>query len=156
MAVVLLLVITIYVTKYVSDGFAMYLIIVPIIIFVFNFTVRNLKSFKPYFLSPYNFLSGKTLIEKELELPKDILVEKFQEVLIEAGFKVKDVDKAAGTIFATLGLSWKTWGDNIYIEFNENGKSKFYSVSVVGVYSWGKNDCNLRNLANSFESSLII
>jgi len=155
-AVACLMAITIYIAKYASDDIVKYIILIPVIIFIFNFSVRGITAFKPYFISPLNVLSGKTIIEKQLDLPKAILVEKFSEVLTNAGFKIREIDKEAGTLFATTSLTWKSWGDNIYIEFNDKGAGKFYSVSVVGIYSWGNNDCNLRKLANSFESSLTI
>ncbi|MFK8045907.1 MAG: hypothetical protein AB8B72_10465 [Crocinitomicaceae bacterium] len=155
-ASVVMLAIAVLGIKYMNNSNLKYFIMVPVIIFGFNFLVRSIPSFKPYFISPLNFLSGKTLIEKQLDLPKGILVEKFSEVLSSAGFKLIDINKDDGTLFATSGPTWKSWGDNIYIEFDDNGAGRFYSVSVLGVYSWGNNDCNLRRLANSFESSLTI
>ena len=74
-------------------------------------------------------------------------------------FKVVQFDEETGSIFAASSVTWFSWGENIYINIEEldNGIiMKFCSVSIFGVYTWGKNEENYHKLINNFEESLII
>ena len=126
---------------------------------IFSLLVRRSIRFKPYFTSRYNFLTSKIRHQKEFDLPKDILFDKIIEVLTEAGFKMQHADKAAGTLFATTGVSFYSWGENIYLDLTEkNGFTKvdFCSSCFFAITSWGRNEKNYERMLDTFENSMII
>ena len=56
-------------------------------------------------------------------------------------------------------MSFKSWGENIYIDFQEDdGKTimNFCSATISQIYSWGKNEQNYDQLVQNIEESLII
>lgn len=128
-------------------------------ILFFNHVVRRFAWFKPYFMSRYNFLSAKFRHIQEFDFSKEILFEKLLEVLIAAGFEIRQSNKSTGTIFAFTYIDWWTCGENIYISLTEvNGKTTldFCSVSVSSFFSWGRNKRHYKKILQEFEESLII
>lgn len=126
---------------------------------LFSIIVRRNIMFKPYFISKYNVFSSKIRHQKDIDLPKDILFDKMKDVLSEAGFKVQYANKETGTLFATSGISFYSWGENIYVDMVErNGATKvdFCSACFFGAVSWGRNEKNYEHLLETFENSLII
>jgi len=126
---------------------------------VFNFVVRKIVWFKPYFTSKYNFFSTKFRTQNEYDIPKDLMFKKVIEVLDSSKFKIHWSDTDKFEIFAMSGPSFWSWGENIYIDFKEeDGKTlmNFCSVAVFQLYTWGKNEDNYEDLINNIEESLII
>ena len=155
-AVLFLVFIIIVINKVENNRISFLIALIPILIILFNFLVRKNPKFKPYFLSPLNIFSAQTQIVKSFELSKEILVEKFKEVLETADFKIAGYEENEGVLSAYSSTTWRSWGENVYIEIGENGKVIFTSVAVGQIYTWGKNQANLEKLVHTFESSLTI
>jgi hypothetical protein len=159
-AVVLLILATAYLITWFVPEHRWHLIVIGIsVLFFFHLAVRKIYFFKPYFISKYNVLSRKVRYQYTIDLPKDILFEKFREVIKDSGFRIIYTNKAVGNIFATSGISWVSWGENIYIDLDEReGKTivDFCSSSLIGIYDWGKNEKNFGKIIQEFESSLTI
>jgi hypothetical protein len=139
--------------------FAWYLVILLLTLLFFNFIIRRVVWFKPYFISKYNFFSTKAKVQKEFDIPKEILFDKFLEVLTTTGFKIKNTNKVKGEIFAITSMSWKSYGENIYLTLKDSKKGTtvdFYSVCVMQIYDWGKNEINLNKVLQEFDNSLTI
>jgi hypothetical protein len=127
--------------------------------FVFNLLIRTLPSFKNYFTSKFNLLTSKVYSEKTFDISKELMFEKIIEVINNSNFKLVEADKDKFEIFAITNISWKSWGENIYISFETNGDEtvmKFCSVTLFQIYSWGKNEKNYDDLLNEIEESLTI
>ncbi len=135
------------------------LITVPYLTMIFNLVVRKNLFFKNYFISKYNLLSTKFRYEKTFDFSKELTFEKLKEVLADAGFKICKTELEKGIIFATSPISWKSWGENIYIDLKESDgrtEMKFYSVCIAQIYSWGKNEANCTKFLHEFEESLTV
>lgn len=127
--------------------------------FIFNFVVRKSLSFKKYFTHPYNFLTSKVNSEKAFDIPKELMFEKIIEVLNGSKFKLIEADKHRFEILAITTISFKSWGENLYISFytTENETiMKFCSVTLFQIYAWGKNEKNYDDLLEQIESSLTV
>lgn len=130
-----------------------------LILFSFNLYARNYLGFKSYFTSKFNFFAAKTSRAFTTEIAKAVIIEKLVEVLKENAWKVKEVDQEKGEILATTGMTFRSWGENIYVEVKEKqgvNEVKIHSVALFQVYMWGKNEDNLDQFLNKFEESLIV
>jgi hypothetical protein len=129
-------------------------------IVLFTLAVKRIAWFKPYVISKYNILSGKVRYQQEFDFPKELLFDKLLEVMQEAGFKIIQTNRDTCDIFAITRPSWYVWwGENIYVNLKDvNGKTTvdFYSVSILRLYSYGKNERNYKKLLQEFEKSLTI
>jgi hypothetical protein len=127
--------------------------------FIFNLVIRKSLSFKNYFTSPYNILTSKVCNEKTIDIPKELLFEKIIEVIDHSNFKLADTYPDQFEILATSKITYKSWGENLYISFdtiNNETVMKFCSVTLFQIYSWGKNEKNYADILNEFENSLTI
>ncbi len=127
--------------------------------FIFNLAVRKRPAMKPYFMSSLNILTSKVKHEFTFEFSKDLAFEKVKEVLEDSAFSLVAADKDRLELQASSGISWKSWGENIYIWLegdDERSVMKFCSVTLFQVYSWGKNEDNGRRLIDAIEESLTI
>ena len=127
--------------------------------FIFNLIIRKSLSFKNYFTSPYNLITTKVRYQKSYDIPKDLMFEKIIEVINNSNFKLVETNKEKLEILAISSLTFKSWGENLYISFETNGNKtimKFCSTTLFQMYSWGKNEKNYDDLLNNIESSLII
>jgi len=87
------------------------------------------------------------------------MFEKIIEVINDSKFKLVEVDKDGFKLLAFTPLSFKSWGEHLYISFETKGNEtvmKFCSATLFQIYSWGKNEKNFTDLLNEIESSLII
>ena len=115
--------------------------------------------FKNYFTSRFNLLTSKVRFEKEFDIPKEMMFEKIIEVINDSKFKLVKADKENFEILAITTITWKSWGENLYISFDTIGDDtimKFCSVTLFQIYSWGKNEKNYDDLIHEIESSLTI
>lgn len=129
------------------------------IIFIFNLVARKIAWFKPYFTSKFNLLTNKTRHMEEFDFSRDLLFDKMIEVMTKTGFKINKVNKETGDIFATTGMTWRSWGENIYISMEEiHGMTTvdFCSATFFQVYDWGRNENNYKKFLSEFEDSLTI
>ena len=127
--------------------------------FIFNLIIRKSLSYKNYFTSPYNLFTTKVHYQKSFDIPKDLMFEKLLEVINNSNFKLGDINKEKFEILAISTITFKSWGENLYISFETNENKtimKFCSTTLFQIYSWGKNEKNYDNLINDIESSLII
>lgn len=127
--------------------------------FIFNLTIRKSLSFKNYFTSQYNLLTTKVRFEKVYDIPKELMFEKIIEVIKNSHFNLVDTDRNKYEILAITTITFKSWGENLYISFENKGNEtimKFCSATLFQIYSWGKNQKNYEVLMNDIESSLII
>lgn len=127
--------------------------------FIFNLIIRKSLSFKNYFTSPYNLFTTKVRSEKLYDIPKELMFEKIIEVINNSGFKLVEIDKNKFEILAISTITFKSWGENLYISFETKGNEtlmKFCSSTLFQMYSWGKNEKNIDDLLNEIESSLTV
>ena len=142
-----------------SNSIALILAICLFTFFIFNLVIRKIAWFKPYFTSKYNFLATKFRTKIEFDIPKELMFKKVIEVIENSKFKIQLVNEDKFEIFAISPVSFKSWGENIYIDFQEDdGKTvmNFCSATISQIYSWGKNEQNYDQLVQSIEESLII
>jgi len=127
--------------------------------FIFNLIIRKSGSFKRYFTSKYNFLTTKFRSKKTFEVSKELLFIKIIEVINNSSYKLVKIDKEKFEILAISPITSKSWGENIYIDFNDiEGRTimNFCSSSLFQIYSWGKNEENYNDLLNKIENSFVI
>ena len=127
--------------------------------FIFNLIIRKSLSFKNYFTSQYNLFTTKIREEKSFDISKELMFEKIIEVINNSDFKLVETDKDKFEILAISTITFKSWGENLYISFESKGNEtimKFCSSTLFQIYSWGKNEKNYDDLLNEFESSLIV
>ncbi len=127
--------------------------------FIFNLLIRKSLSFKKYFTNQYKLLTSKVRSEKAFDISKELMFEKIIEVINDSKFKLVEADKDRFEILAITGISFKSWGENLYISFETRGNEtimKFCSATLFQIYSWGKNEKNFTDLLNEIESSLTI
>ena len=126
---------------------------------IFNLAIRNSLSFQGYFTSPANIFTSKVHTGKTYDIPKELMFEKVKEVIEASSFKLKGSDEDRLEILATTRMTFKSWGENMYISFEEQGDQtlmKVVSVTFFQMVSWGKNEQNCSDLLNQIESSLIV
>lgn len=127
--------------------------------FIFNLVIRKSLSFKNYFISPYNLFTAKVHYQKTYGIPRGLMFEKIIEVINNSGFKLVETNKEKLEILAISTITFKSWGENLYISFETNGNEtvmKFCSTTLFQIYSWGKNEKNYDELLNDIENSLIV
>lgn len=127
--------------------------------FIFNLIIRKSLFFKYYFTNQYNILTAKVHAEKSFDISKELMFEKIIEVINDSEFKLVEADKEKFEILAITSLTFKSWGENLYISFEAIGEEtimKFCSATLFQIYSWGQNEKNLDDLLTEIESSLTI
>ncbi len=126
---------------------------------IFNFVVRKSLFFKPYFTSKFNVLCSGHKSQFEIDIPEDLLFDKLIEVIQDSSYRMGNVDRGRLLILATSSVNWISWGENIYIELSKKRaitQVTIYSVSVVGVYDWGRNEFNSQKMMMELEESLTV
>tara|TARA_R110000737_G_C14617083_1_gene492160 strand:+ start:2895 stop:3401 length:507 start_codon:yes stop_codon:yes gene_type:complete len=126
---------------------------------IFNAIIRKSLSSKNYFISKYNLFTSKVWSEKSFDIDKELLFEKIIEVINDSTLKLVDTDKEKLEILAISRMSFKSWGENLYISFETKGSEtimKFCSVTLFQTHSWGKNEKNRDDLLNEIENSLTV
>lgn len=128
-------------------------------IFLFNLIMRKSLSMKKYFTSKYNLFTTKVRREQSFEITEDVMFDKVIEVIKYSKFKLIETDKESLEILAIAAMTFKSWGENLYISFARKGDKtimKFCSATLFQIYSWGKNDSNFDELIGDIEKSLTI
>lgn len=142
-----------------QSGVAQVFSVILIFVLLFNIVVRNMFSFKPYFLSKWNIFSSKFSEEFEFDIPKDLAFEKILEVVAESSFILKYSSKSNHEIFVTTKFSWRSWGENIYIHIREKDRRtivRFDSAALFQMYTWGKNENNFDEFLQRLDDSLTV
>ena len=111
---------------------------IPIIIgafFALNLIIRNFKWSEKYFISPFNILTSKHNSKFKMDISVNLMHDKLLEVMKDSNFGIKATDKSKHEIFATTPISWRSLGENVYIQMiEEKGGSttiKFTSVTFL-------------------------
>ncbi len=161
MKIIALILSVVLIVFYVPDDslWLRFFVIAIISILLINLSFRRVVFFKSYFISKYNFLTSKEKFHKVFDLPKELLIIKISEILTSQNYQIIEEDKELGTLFAISTINYKTFGENIYVDFKdaeEGTEMLFYSVSIFGMYSYGKNKQNYENILVAFENSLTI
>ena len=126
---------------------------------LFNLAIRNSISFQSYFTSPFNVFTSKLRSEKSYDIDKELMFEKVKEVIKDSSFRLKGADEKTFEILATTRITFRSWGENVYIRFEDVGNQtvmKVCSVTFFQMISWGKNQKNYDDLLIEIEDSLTI
>lgn len=158
---VILVLVPVSIGLYLEPGNPALLIIIFFILgfFMVNLILRRSLSLKRYFTSPFNLLTSKVHSERQFDIPKALMFDKIVEVINQSKFKLVETDRDKFEILAITNISWKSWGENMYISFETLGdetKMKFCSVTFFQITSWGKNEKNYEDLLSEIETSLTI
>ena len=149
-----------YLVYHIQKDSTLYLIPALIVLFMlFNLIIRKSLSFKKYFTSPLNLLTLKVREEQHFDLDKALMFEKIIEVIEHSPFKLVVADPNRLSILATSSISWKSWGENLYIDLveEENGcKLLFCSATLFQIYDWGKSEDNFQRLTAEIENSFTV
>ena len=85
-----------------------------------------------------------------MRIDQDTLFEKAQEMLEENGYKKLIVDYDLHLILVKEPISFKSWGENIYVTIVDEGKGNsklIYESVAFQVYTWSKNEANGRRIS---------
>lgn len=158
--VIVLLAITVFISRFNVETYVLKVFIVfSVLLASFNLIFRKSLVFKNYFTSKYNVLTSKFHSEKTYDISEDLMFQKVIEIINDSKFKVAKIDKMKLEILATSPISFTSWGETLYISFDENSNGstmKFCSVSLFGMYSWGRNETNYNGMLRLVEDSLTV
>ncbi len=91
--------------------------------------------------------SGKQIVEYS---PNDTYKALVSALNKDFHFTVKDTNSISRTILVKAGISWKSWGENLFITVSPvtNGIAEISitSTSEYGWIDWGKNQENINNV----------
>lgn len=160
-AIVVLFVLPFFTVNYFENNERTLLLLIMLFLglFIFHFIIRTSLTFRPYFTSKLNFLSSKHKAVARFDVPCDLMFKKIIEVLEESKFRLREVDSTKNELVATTGISFKSWGENVYIQLEPQGKETvlhFTSASLFQFYTWGKNESNHEELFQKIEESFTI
>ncbi|BDD05528.1 hypothetical protein [Aureibacter tunicatorum] len=125
---------------------------------LFNFAIRKNLKFESYFKSPFNILTLAFYKNYQIDLPKDLLYIKMDEVLRTNGFELVEKDEQKQKLLAITKFNFLSWGENLYVKINEqngNTEIEFCSASVFSI-TWGRNKRNFDKLVKGLDNALII
>jgi hypothetical protein len=126
---------------------------------LFNLAIRNSLTFKSYFTSPLNVFTSKVHSTRTYNIDKELMFEKVKEVIQDSSFRLKGSNKETFELLATTRITFKSWGENMYISFEDDGDQtimKVISVTFFQMISWGKNQKNCDDLLVAIEDSLTV
>lgn len=124
-----------------------------------SFSNRNNLKWKSFYTSPINLLTAKKRESFDFDFSASLLFEKAKEVMLQNGMRIKSTDEQNKIILAVTTISFKSWGENIYVTVNEKGDESselIYETVAFQVYTWGKNEDNASDFKNQLEESFII
>lgn len=145
--------------KYLSQNQQYVIIGTILFLFLLNLLLRGRLRFKPYFTSPLNLFIVRESKTIELGIDPQMAMEHVKEVIAESSFKLRETDEKTGELLATAGMSWTTWGENLYVTITpDNGGSKIevMSAGIFGIFDNRKNEDNVREISDELEKSLIV
>lgn len=139
----------------------LFMVVIALIVgfFIFHLVIRGSLSFMTYFCSRYNPLTSKWRKEMTYDVPQELMLEKLIEVIDESHFRLKAVDKERGLLLAITSISWRSWGENLYIRMEPEGEQTrmiVCSATLFQLYDWGKNKQNLQTLMTEIEESFTV
>ncbi len=136
-----------------------YLLITYFVYYTFNILVYRLFWFKNYFLSPLNFIIKKRSIEIKYDLSKDIIFEKYLEIIKGTDFEVIYKNEEKGELFLCTATNLLVWKQNIYLKLIENNGETMVNIdcaTINQVVSWGANKQRTDDLIQRMEEAFII
>jgi len=134
----------------------------PAIYFIFSLLVRKKLSFKGFFTSRFNIFTTKEFRVVNYDIPRSQLFQNIIKNLENSDFKLIDIDKDVFELLAISEISFKSWGENIYLSFEENKENeehttlKFCSTTFCGIIDWGKNEENYNQLLTQIAKSSVV
>jgi hypothetical protein len=149
-----------YLLKY--EGGFNYLLAFGLVILAYqavSFIFRSNLNWKDFYTSKFNILTAKQTEYLNFEIDQETLFEKAKEMLAENGYKKLIVDNDRHLILVKEPISFKSWGENIYVTLIDqgNGNSQLIYESVAfQVYTWGKNEDNGKKFLQNMEDSFTI
>jgi hypothetical protein len=91
--------------------------------------------------------SGKQIVEYS---PNDTYKALVSALNKDFHFTVKDTNSISRTILVKAGISWKSWGENLFITVSPvttgMAEISITSTSEYGWIDWGKNQENINNV----------
>lgn len=130
-----------------------------LILAITNFTLRKNLGAKPYFTSKWNIFTSLHKQEFTFPISAELLLQKFEEELKHSKFKVVASNPNTLQLLATTSMTWKSWGENIYITFKkeETGACVIIeSVTVFQIIDYEKNAANISKLVYKIENSFTV
>lgn len=162
LAIVLILVLTFFLTRMSNNSDYNVMAIVAFVLgafFILNLALRRSIASKPYFTSKYNFLTSKFRTIKSYDISQQLMFDKIIEVIGDTKFKLVDTDEESCELLALSSITFKSWGENLYINLKPEGDKTvmhFCSVTLLQMYDWGKNEQNSKVLLKEIEDSFVI
>ena len=126
---------------------------------IVSFANRNNLNWKGFYTSPFNILTAKKSETYNFDINQELLFEKAEEVMKGSGLKVKKIDSTKNIILCTAPITFKSWGENVYITVigkGEYSSELIYESVAFQVYTWGKNEDNAADFKQQLEESFII
>lgn len=126
---------------------------------IITFGNRNNLNWKEFYTSPYNILTAKKSETYDFDISQELLFEKAAEVMKGSGLKVKKIDSTKKIILCTAPITFKSWGENVYVTVNkkdDNSSELIYESVAFQAYTWGKNEDNAADFKQKLEESFII
>ena len=106
-----------------------------------------------------NFIIKKRSIEIKYDLSKDIIFEKYLEIIQGTDFEVIYKNEEKGELFLCTVTNLLVWKQNIYLKLIENdGETKVNidCATINQVVSWGANKQRTDDLIQRMEEAFII
>jgi hypothetical protein len=90
--------------------------------------------------------------------PMPVVFDALLRAAPRVGLQVVQSDRDLGHLFARAGVSWLSWGENIWVSLTEvsQGRTRVAIVSTTkfGLVDWGKSRDNVESLLQALSSLL--
>lgn len=127
--------------------------------FVMNVIIRRSLIYKRYFTSRSNPFTNKYRYQQSFDISKELMFEKMEEILRDSKLKLVDSDKEKLELLALSPISFASWGENLYVSFEENNQGtlmELCSTTFFQMYDWGRNKRNCDHLVTEIEDSFTV
>ena len=136
-----------------------YVLVIYFSYYTFNVLVYRFYRFKNYFLSPLNFMSKKRRVQIKYELSKDIIFDKYLEIIQGTEFEVLYKNEEKGELFLCTLTNLFVWKQNLYLKLIEKNGETIVTIDCATVnqmVSWGANKQRTDALIQRMEDAFII